>query len=237
MADFLAGYIDEATGLPRPSYDLWEENFMSFTYTTATVFAALQAAANLAEAAHDDDSAVRWRSAADDIHTHAQKHLFNSERGYFYKGITANDDEIERDDTIDLSAFFGAYMFGLFPAHSDEITTAYQTIRSTFMSDKRYGLPRYENDNYHRNDDTGLGNYWFIASLWIAQYANDMEDTVFRDEILSWLHDKIDGSQMLAEQLNPQTSDPLSVSPLVWSHAEYMATQLDIVDKGTQYHA
>jgi len=233
MADFILGYIDESTGLPRPSYDLWEENFMSFTYTTATVFAALQSAAGLAEAAGDEDSAVRWRCAAHDIHAHAHKHLYNRERNYFYKGIVSGSEGTWRDATIDLSAFFGAYMFGLFNFDSDEIISAFETIRSSFMSDGQVGLPRYENDNYHRNADTGRGNHWYIASLWVAQYANETGDVELRDRILEWIHDTLDGSQMLAEQLNPQTSDPLSVSPLVWSHAEYMATQLDIVDKGS----
>ena len=43
MANFLASYIDEHTGLPRPSYDLWEERFLTTTYTTAVTYAALQA--------------------------------------------------------------------------------------------------------------------------------------------------------------------------------------------------
>jgi GH15 family glucan-1,4-alpha-glucosidase len=37
MADFLAEYIDETTGLPKASYDLWEQVFMTTTYTVAVV--------------------------------------------------------------------------------------------------------------------------------------------------------------------------------------------------------
>lgn len=231
MADFLAGYVDEKTGLPRPSYDLWEEHFMTSTYTTSVVYAALQSAAELAEKAGDPDSAVRWRTASDDIYDSAHKHLFNGERGHFYKGITSDGTGLHYDATIDLSSFFGAYMFGLFPLDSDEIRRSYDTIRATFMTDGRYGLPRYENDDYHRNAQTGTGNYWFIASLWIAQYAQETGDKEFRDAIISWVESKVDNSLMFAEQLNPISSEALSVSPLVWSHAEYMATLLDIVDE------
>jgi GH15 family glucan-1,4-alpha-glucosidase len=234
MGDFLAGYVDEKTGLPKPSYDLWEEKFMTFTYTTAVVFAALQTAAGLAEAMSDQDSAVRWRSASDDIYDAAHKHLYNRQRGYFLKSIRNRESGMERDETIDLSAFFGAYMFGLFPLDGEEIKQSFDTIRSMFMQDGSFGLPRYENDNYHRRDDSGLGNYWYIASLWIAQYAQEIGDVTLRDAILAWLHDNVDGSLMLAEQLHPKTLEPLSVSPLVWSHAEYMATQLDIIDKGSE---
>ncbi len=230
MADFLAGYLDDETGLPRPSYDLWEEHFLTSTYTTAVVFAALQTAAELAELADDPDSAVRWRSVADDLYDKAHKHLFNRERNHFFKGIRHEDGGLSYDGTIDISSFFGAYMFGLFPLGGEELEASFRTIRQLFMDDGQLGLPRYENDDYHRNPQTGLGNFWFIASLWLAQYAHEVGDGTLRERILKWLHDRVDGSLMLAEQLNPVTSEALSVSPLVWSHAEYMATQLDLID-------
>lgn len=227
MADFLAGYIDEHTGLPRPSYDLWEERFITSTYTTSVVFAALQTAASLAEAADDADSAVKWRAAADDLYACAHKKLFGSERGYFYKGINP-DGSI--DNTVDLSAFFGAFMFGLFPVGSDQLRKSFDTLRSLMLSEGQLGLPRYENDDYHRKDGTGYGNYWFIASLWLAQYAQEIGDLEFRDALIHWVASQADRSRMLAEQLHPETSEPLSVSPLVWSHAEFMATMLDVID-------
>src|SRR5690606_4594557 len=103
---------------------LWEERFLTTTYTTSTVYAALHAAADLAEAADDPDSAVRWRSTADDIFTAAHKHLYNPDRKAFYKGILAKDGYIEHDQTFDMSSVFGAFMFGLFPVGSDELTNA-----------------------------------------------------------------------------------------------------------------
>ena len=208
---------------------------MTTTYTTAVVFASLQAAAELAEAANDPDSAVKWRSASEDILASAQKYLFNENRGHFYKGVSIQSGgELKYDETIDLSSFFGAYMFGLFPLESDEIKKSFATIKNTFMQDGKLGIPRYENDNYNRNNQSGLGNTWFIASLWIAQYAQETGDNELRRAIINWIHSSVDGSLMLAEQLNPVTSDSISVSPLVWSHAEYIATQLDVIDAGSQ---
>ena len=49
MADFMVEFIDEKTGLPKESYDLWEEKLGIFTFTAATVYAALKAAANFEE--------------------------------------------------------------------------------------------------------------------------------------------------------------------------------------------
>lgn len=232
MADFLAEYVDKTTGLPRPSYDLWEEQYITSTYTTAVTFAGLQTAAELAEQYGDSDSAVKWRAASDDIYESAHKHLFNEERSYFYKGIRfASDGSMEFDQTVDLSSFFGAYMFGLFPLDGGEIERAFDTIQSLFMKDGVMGLPRYEGDDYNRTDGSGLGNYWFITSLWIAQYAEEVGNQELRSAIDEWLHSKIDRSLMLSEQLNPATSEPISVSPLAWSHAEYMAMQLDKLNR------
>jgi len=230
MADFMTGYIDEFTGLPKPTYDLWEEHHMTSTYTTAVVYGALQAAAELAEQAGDPDSAVRWRSCSDDIYDHAHKRLFNQDRGYFYKGINVQDGAIVADDTIDLSAFFGAYMFGLFPLDSDEIRRAFDTITTHMMAKDVPGLPRYEHDDYHRTESSGLGNFWFITSLWVAQYSQEVGNADLRDRVLEWVETLAGPSLMLSEQLNPATAEPLSVSPLVWSHAEYMATLLDMID-------
>lgn len=226
MADFLAGYVDETTGLPKPTYDLWEENFMITTYTTSVVFAGLQAASELAEIMNDADSAVQWRAASDDIRNNAHRYLYNPERGHFYKGVRVEDGVVTSDETIDLSSFFGAYMFGLFSIDSEEVKRSFETIKSIFLQNGDYGVPRYENDDYHRETGTGLGNYWFIASLWLSQYAREVGDQKLADAIIEWLHGNTDGSLMLAEQLNPTSLEPLSVSPLVWSHAEYMALSL-----------
>ncbi len=42
--------------------------------------------------------------------------------------------------------------------------------------------------------------------------------------LLEWAHRHALPSGIMAEQVNPFTSEPLSVSPLTWSHAEYILT-------------
>src|SRR5690606_20900871 len=121
MADFMAEYIDSTTGLPKPSYDLWEEVYLTTTYTTAITYAALLAAADLAEAAGDNDSAVHWRATAGDISEAAKRHLYSTERQALRKGLTVRGGEIIYDDRIDSSSLFGVFMYGLFPLGSDEV--------------------------------------------------------------------------------------------------------------------
>lgn len=230
MADFMAGYIDATTGLPKPSYDLWEEVLLTTTYTTATVYAALLAAAELAEAAQDADNAVKWRSSAEDIATAAHKHLYNSERQSFYKGLTAKDGVITKDSTIDMSSFFGAFMFGLFPIGSDEIEQAFKTIQQTFLCDEdAIGLPRYENDDYQRPYDGAPSNTWFITSLWLAQYHTELGESEAASKILNWAKDNASSTGIMSEQINPLSGERMSVEPLTWSHAEYAASLLDTI--------
>lgn len=230
MATFLAEYVDDKTGLPKPSYDLWEEVFLTTTYTTATVYAALLAAGDLAEAAGDADNAVAWRLAADDIYDAAHKHLYNTKRESFYKGIIVKKGEIVYDDRIDTSSVFGAFMFGLFPIRETELQHALQSLLKAFPThDGAYGLPRYENDTYLRVDDNTPGNWWFISSLWLAQYCIETGDIDMAHTIIRWVQSHAGSTGILSEQVNPHTGESLSVAPLTWSHAEYVATLLDIV--------
>jgi GH15 family glucan-1,4-alpha-glucosidase len=230
MANFMAGYIDETTGLPKPSYDLWEEVFLTTTYTTAVVHAALLAAADLAEIAKDPDSAVKWRSAADDIMTAAHKQLYNTDRKAFYKGLISKDGQIEYNATLDLSSVFGAFMFGLFPVGSDELKSSVETMSNAFgVQNGVIGLPRYENDHYNRVSPTVPGNWWIISTLWWAQYylENNQLDTAMSS--LDWVAQHTDSTGILPEQVSPLDNSFVSVAPLTWSHAEYVATLLDTI--------
>lgn len=237
MADWMSEYIEEATGLPKPSYDLWEEKFLTTTFTTSTTYAALQAAADLADAKGDKQSAVKWRAAANDIAENAHKHLFNEERQSFYKGIIVKDGEIERDATIDASSIFGAFMFGLFSLKSRELTAAVDSFVKRFHTDGIIAYPRYENDPYHRVDPNSDGNWWFITTLWMAQYYLEAGQNDLARSIIVWVNNISTKTNILAEQISPVDHSSVSPSPLTWSHAEYLATLLDTIHKGDIHHA
>ncbi len=230
MANFMAEYIDESSGLPKPSYDLWEEVYLTTTYTTAITNAALLAAANLAEAAEDQESAVKWRAAAEDIAEAAKKHLYSDERGAFRKGVRWNNGAIEYDDTIDSSSLFGVVMYELFPLESKEVISTVATLEATFgVSAEAPGVPRYENDYYHRKDPHSLGNWWIITSLWLAQYYSLVNQPDRVRAITEWVKNHTETSGILPEQIEPSTGDFMSVAPLTWSHAEYLSTLLDTI--------
>ncbi len=231
MADFLVSYIDRESGLPKPSYDLWEEVYLTTTFTTAVTYGALVAASELATDAEDSDNAVKWRAAADDIQSAARKHLVNHDRNAFYKGVLVKDGEIlEQNSTIDTSSFFGAFMFGLFPFDSEEIANAAATTKSALgFSYESARAPRYENDYYYRPSEEVLGNWWYVTTLWLAQYELEFGNPEITTEALKWTKDTMLSSGILSEQINPLNGQMTGVAPLTWSHAEYITTLLDTI--------
>jgi GH15 family glucan-1,4-alpha-glucosidase len=78
------------------------------------------------------------------------------------------------------------------------------------------------------NRIAGTPNPWPICSLWIAQFAQGQGDSEYAKRILSFVESHAMSSGILSEQLHPETGDLISVAPLVWSHAEYISTILDV---------
>jgi GH15 family glucan-1,4-alpha-glucosidase len=228
MADFLCDFVDKRTGLPKPSYDLWEEVFQTSTYTVATVYGALLAASQLAERRTQPEDALHWQSSAGALRKAAHKHLFNTERGYFYKGVRMDGDAIVYDPVIDSASLYGVLVFGLFEPDSQAVTTSIKTIIASLSDSQHFdGTARYENDQYNRNETSGVGNPWFITSLWQAQAALSEAASERADMIIDWVVSHTGSTGVLAEQADRATGTPLSVAPLAWSHAELINTLLD----------
>jgi len=92
-------------------------------------------------------------------------------------------------------------------------------------------MARYENDYYHqveKLDTTRVpGNPWFICTLWLARYrilrARTGAELSGGRDLIEWAAKRAFPSGVMAEQLHPYTGEPLSVSPLTWSHAAYVS--------------
>src|SRR5438876_1190134 len=104
------------------------------------------------------------------------------------------------------------------------------------------GLARFENDAYHqveRQDTKRVpGNPWFISTLWLARYrllrSHTVEDLARGLELIEWAARRALPSGVMAEQLHPYTGEPLSVSPLTWSHAAYVRVVREYLDRTAQ---
>ena len=101
-ADFLAGFIDRGTGLPKPSFDLWEERKGVYTYSCACVYAGLAGAAALADVVGDRPSSLVWGEAARALKETIVAQLYDPALGRFLRGVG--------DDTVDASFIRGALL-------------------------------------------------------------------------------------------------------------------------------
>lgn len=238
-AEFMLSYRDEKTGLPKPSYDPWEEKRAIFTYTTATVVAGLTAASNFARILGKGESALSYGQAADDMRAAIFDHLYNEERGVFYKSIHyTHDNTINIDHTLDMSVLFSLTSLGAFDLEDPRIRRhAEQTIDALWCNTDIGGFARYQNDQYFRQKyaDDIPGNPWIITTLWVARYyintAHNQDDMDRAKELINWAVERTLPSGVLAEQFDPITGKTLSAQPLTWSHAEFITTVITYLNR------
>lgn len=231
-ANFMSHFVDEATGLPHASYDLWEEKFLTNTYTTALTYQALLVASDLAKQFEHPDDADKWQRAAEGILANTGA-FFDPERQAYRKGFLLQDDKsLQYDNTLDLSSFYGVMMFGYSTSNGWLDQTVRLIEQNLLGSSPIGGSPRYENDDYFRSEPAYQGNPWIITGLWLAQYYVRTGQSDKGRELISWSIQKSLPSGALPEQVHPETGAPLSVTPLVWSHAELANTILDVMKLG-----
>src|SRR2546423_1148118 len=112
--DFLASYIDPLTGLPEPSYDLWEERRGVMSFTVAAVWAGLQAAANFAHLYGEMQLADRYRTVAAGIKAGTQRFLFALELDPFIRPIYVRSAGATAPDLTIHSSVYRTWYFGKF---------------------------------------------------------------------------------------------------------------------------
>jgi GH15 family glucan-1,4-alpha-glucosidase len=228
-ADFMCRYRDPQTGLPAPSYDLWEERKGILSFTVGAVFGGLTAASLFCKVFGEDDRAADYQKVATEIRDAASRHLWREDLQRFCRMLHRGAHGSWEIDAACDSSLWGLFAFGLYRADDPRVTATMATLKEKlWVQTPLGGMARYENDNYQRVSEELPGNPWFICTLWLADYYLERglgdEDLAEAHKLVSWVADKALPSGVLAEQLNPITGEPLSVSPLTWSHATYIAT-------------
>ncbi len=248
-ADFLVNFRDVETKLPLPSWNLWEDRRGVHTFTCATIVGGLRAAANFATLFGEADRAKLYEQAAMEVRDAMRAILYRADLRRFARSLMPlPNGEYEVDATVDAS-LFGIFYFGAFAPDDPIVEETMRAVEERLWAQTKVGgIARYEADAYMSVTDSVkasdadrataidvTGNPWFICTLWLADYriarARSIEELRSAVELLEWTSARALPSGVLAEQVNPFTGVPLSVSPLTWSHSTFIDTVMSYLRK------
>lgn len=234
--EYLANNIDEETGLPCASYDLWEERLGEHTYSAASVFAALKAGAYIAnELQIVEPFAELWNEKAEKIKKAIEERLWNKEEKRFFRSIKTRLDwwncgtaEIklnefgdklevaEVDTTVDISLLGLTIPFNTFDVKDEKIKKLVRDIEERLDGFPSGGYGRYEYDSYIG------GNPWVISTLWLSLYYIEVGDIEKGKELFIWAVKHATNLGFLPEQVDKFSGEPAWVMQLAWSHAMFI---------------
>jgi GH15 family glucan-1,4-alpha-glucosidase len=237
-ADFMVNNRDPKTKLPIPCYDLWEERYGVHTYTVASVIAGLRAAGNFARLFQDASLTDKYNKTAEEIKEGLTKYLYHKGLKRYARSGYRKGKGYELDEVIDVS-LSAIVVLGVLPPKDPRMVKTMEAIhQQLWLNTPVEGCARYQNDVYHRPADSpeGIpGNPWFISTLWLAEYyiacAESLQELREAIPYLEWCAKNALPSGVLAEQVHPLNSSPLSVSPLTWSHSSFVWAIRQYADK------
>lgn len=236
IANFLVAFRDQETHLPLHSYDLWEEKIGISTYTAASVYGALHAAARFSELLGKRNHMRIYRDAAEEIKAAMKKYLFSEKLQSFVRVSYLENGVVRQEEIVDASSLFGLWYYQVMDETDPMFASTEKAVDTLLVNSNTPvgGVIRYQNDNYFKSSD--VSNPWFITTLWQAQRILSKK-TVTEEglakvrEYLAWVVKYQTKSGVLAEQLEPYSGAPLSATPLVWSHAVYVETVLMYIER------
>ena len=169
----------DSNGLPRPSWDLWEERRGIHTFTVAATIGALHAAAMFARDFGDVERGEEIDAAAERMREALLKYLWNPEQNRFARMATPIEEPLEasaggtpvppslggsgkpgngpppkvtgyRLDMTRDSANYALFAFGALRAGNPMVMSEMQSLRDRlWVKTSVGGCARYERDYYH----------------------------------------------------------------------------------------
>jgi len=249
-AEYLARSIDPETGLPIPSFDLWEEDICESVYSAAAVAAGIAAAADCAAVLGNRSQSAAWAKAADGLRQAIIDRLWDPRRKTFLRAVkkVVSEQTFEagrkrdksnfyitrepgrmyntlvqaRDTRIDSSMLGLASPFRVFAANDPRMLGMASSVHRNLWWKPTGGILRYEGDRY-----VG-GNPWILTTLWLALYYIDASETARAVKLIDWAADHTTDTGLLSEQVDKKTGKPIWAVPLAWSHAMFMLAALRI---------
>ncbi len=238
-SDHIVAFRD-AHGLPKPTWDLWEERKGVHIYTVATVISALRVASEIAGEVGDRSRAATYAEAAETMLAAMKTQMWDPARGCFYRRLIVHSDgSYEPDHAVDSSSM-QVLLLGVLPPDDPMVVSNLQVCKDAlWVNTEVGGMARYQDDYYHRVSHDLPGNPWIICTMWLAQSliatAADSDHLHEAESLLRWAMGLATLSGVMAEQLNPYSGEPLSVSPLTWSHAEFLKAAMDLAMRRREF--
>lgn len=247
-ADFLVGFMDEETGLPKPSRDLWEERLGEHTYSSSAVYGGLIGSAKIAQyLGKEEYYSQRWLDSADSLKKAIIKELWDEESGRFLRGTRVQADHLNnsnketeeivinskgytlktviKDDIIDASLTGISIPFNVLEPADERVQKTVEAIDNSIWSPLVGGIMRYEDDYYIG------GNPWIITTLWQALYYAKIGNKEKALKHFNWSVEHCTDLEFLPEQIDKITGEAAWVIPLTWSHAMFILTLDELVEK------
>jgi glucoamylase len=251
-ADFLLSFIDDETGLPRASMDLWEERSAQHAYSAAAVYGGLTGAAVLARELGHNQYAEIWTKSAESIQKTIDRDLWNEKKQSFYRALkltiseeeymkaVKNDEEVsleitqknykkyikKYDDIVDISLIGMSVPFGAVDACDNRMKKTAETIEGLLWQDKIGGIRRYEDCIY------AGGNPWILTTLWLGLYHLETGNNEKALDMLKWAIEHRTSNNLLPEQVDKESGETAWVVPLTWSHAMLVLMVQELTRRG-----
>lgn len=206
QAEFLLAHRTPS-GLPSPSWDPWEERYGTHFFTVCAVVAGLDSCSILS-----GDS--KFKVAADQMVEVAESDFVDG-AGVYMRCL-------ESDQVADSAVLGGLLLSDRLWARADESASFLQRKLAVSTG----GLARYEKDYYFRAVESEPGNPWVISTMWMSQWLSQIGDTDGALQHIEWAAERSETTGILAEQYHPLSGAPQSVSPLTWSHSQYIEAVL-----------
>ncbi len=248
--EFLIGFTDPETGLPKPSYDLWEERVGEHTYSAAAVCGGIKAGVEIARILGEPVELINeWDRAWREMKQAMEEKLWKEERKCFIRSIRTklnpwggenhphttvievNPKGYRRDVTledwmVDISLLGVCVPFDVFSHEDYKVHGTVDMIERVLTSHGVGGIRRYESDGYIG------GNPWILTTLWVALYYIRRGDLEKAKSYFEWAVRGRTGLDLLPEQVNRDSGRAEWVIPLTWSHAMFVLVLAGLMEAG-----